>query len=78
MKEVICSFLNHDEGKPKLTSSIFILSFLIHLFGWILIFSGNGAIGISLGVCICLITLILTIGSGIGTALHYVDWIENG
>jgi len=78
MKDVICSFLNHDGGKPKLSSSIFIVSFLIHLFGWIIIFSGFGAIGISLGICIGLVSLIITIFSGIGTALHYVDWVENG
>jgi uncharacterized membrane-anchored protein len=78
MKDVICSFLNHDEGKPKLTSLIFILSFLAHLLAWIIIFGIGGAIGISVGVCLGLITLALTVFGGIGTGLHYIDWIENG
>lgn len=71
-------FLEHSEGKAKMTVTIFGISLLVFLTSWMIIFGIGGAIGVAVGVSIAVVSLILSIASGGMSVFIYLDWLDNG
>jgi len=68
--------LEHDNGKMKTTTSLFGICLLIFLSGWFIVFGIGGAIGISVGVSLVVIFLILTVVFGFASVCGFIDWLE--